>query len=324
MAKCKCKSCPRIVSNMVQSMDGNCCLDVCSTPLYGEPDTLGIYAPLIYDEIGINLCTTFAITGTIPATATNATAKIIDTTFTIGADNVTIEGLAGRPNCYRVTLSNLSVTFALNLYDSACRQVGTLYPDPVVYLPSDTTAPTYDEDTNPTSVELDIYAPYGLTYDTTGATPTPTINFIGSSTTNSTLRQGINLYAIAKILDFSTEDATATVGVTFILQSLYFAGYKVPSLGKIDVPKGSILPPDDTACMRFVAGNLLNLEIRPLSLGEPDYEETNKTSCCNTGSANGGNLGCTGNCSCNRNCTCGEGAVDETVPIAPPAPAPTP
>ena len=62
MAKCKCSKCgsTRIVSNIVQNMP-NGCFDVCTNPICGSPDELSILAPLIYDEIGINLCTTFAV-----------------------------------------------------------------------------------------------------------------------------------------------------------------------------------------------------------------------------------------------------------------------
>jgi hypothetical protein len=227
-------------------------------------------APLIYDEIGINLCATFDLGVDIAATyptVTSATVKVIDTTYTCGPKDVQIESLTGRPNCYLVTLSDLTVLFAVELYDSAGRLVDTIFST-AAYLPSDTLAPTYDEDTNPTSVELEIFAPYGFSYDTTVIPPTPVINYIGFSQTTNFIRQGLNLYGLAKLLDFSTDDSTVTVGLTFVLQSLYFAGYRVASAGKIDTPKGSILAPDNSECMRFVAGDLLNLAIRPLDLGE--------------------------------------------------------
>ena len=109
---------------------------------------------------------------------------------------------------------------------------------------------------------------YGFSYDTTADTATPVINFIGFSQDSNFIRQGLNLYGLAKLLDFDIEDSTVTVGLTLVLQSLYFAGYRVKSAGKIDVPKGSILAADNTDCMRFVAGDLLNLAIKPLDLGE--------------------------------------------------------
>ncbi len=283
MAKCKCRTNSRIVSNVVQSMnDSGCCKDVCINPICGDPNMLGAYAPAIYDEIGINLCTTFELEediGTTYPTVTSASVKAIDAAYEYGDGNVVIEAISGRPNCYRITLSNITVQFAMNLYDSADRLVDTIYPT-AVYLPSSTTDPTYDEDTNPNSVELDIYAPYGLSYDMTGAEPTPVINFVGFNAAGNTATQGINLCCMAKLLNFDTDDSTVSIGVTLFLQSLYFAGYKLATSGKIDVPKGSIVAPEDTDCMRFVAGDLLNLAIKPLELGAPLYEERLKQECC--------------------------------------------
>lgn len=269
MAKCKCSNRSRIVSNTVRRLyDG--CTDLCANPVCGDPSVLSLFAPLIYDEIGINLCATFDLGVDIATeypTVTGASIKVIEATYTLGEEGVQVEALAGRPNCYVVTLSEITVLFAMDLFDPAGRLVGTIFPT-AVYLPANTAAPTYDEDTNPSSVELELFAPYGFSYDTTGAEPIPAINFIGFSQDTNFVRQGINLYGLAKLLDFSTDDSTATVGLTLILQSLYFAGYRVESAGKIDVPKGSILAPDNSDCMRFVAGDLLNLAIKPLDLGE--------------------------------------------------------
>ena len=170
---------------------------------------------------------------------TNADVKVLDATYEYGTDAVSIESITGQPNCYVVTLTDITVQFAMNLYDDAGRPVATIYPT-AVYLPSETTAPTYDEDTNPSSVELEVFAPYGLSYDTTGDAPTPVINEISFSSEGNMPRQGLNLYQMAKILDFNTDDSTATVGLTMILQSLYYAGYQVTSRGRIDVPKGNI------------------------------------------------------------------------------------
>lgn len=306
MAKCKCGSRPRIVSNVCKSMHHeNCCKDVCENPITGEPNMLGIFAPIIYDEIGVNLCASFDVTeniATLFPTATNASIQVIDATYTYGAGNVEISNLTGRKNCYLVTLSNIELTFALFLYDASCRLVGTLYPS-AVYLPPVATAPTYDEDTNPTSVELEIFAPYGLSYDTTVSPLIPTIGFIGFNTEVNTITQGINLFSMAKLLDLDIDTNTITVGVTLVLQSLYFVGYKVKSAGRIDIPKGSIMTPENSDCMRFVAGDLLDLAIKPLDLGAPMHEECLKRDC-------------------GRNCGCGcTGTVyDETTPIEnPPA-----
>lgn len=288
MAKCrKCGCGNRILSNVVKNMSG-CTKDVCSNPIYADPDMLSIYAPLIYDEIGINLCSTFSLgTGVISdyPTATGATVEIVNLTYEYGADTgVQIEIISGRQNCYLVTLSNLTALFAVHLFDECCRFLGTVYTT-TVYLPEES-GDTYDEDTNPSSVTLEIFAPYGISY-TPGAeptdNPTPALNFIGNTVGANSVTQGINMYLIPKVLNFNMEAATLTVGVTLVVQSLYFAGYRVASKGKINTTKGSIESVDDSACMQFVAGELLNLAIKPLDLSYPACESDLKQDlggCC--------------------------------------------
>ncbi|MBQ4284522.1 MAG: hypothetical protein IJB96_11425 [Lachnospira sp.] len=300
MAKCKSGKCgcqTRIVSNAVQNMCCNKCFDVCAVPECGSPSVLSLYAPLIYDEIGINLCTTFDLDVDISAvypTATKASVQVVDIAYTYGEGGIEIDALPGRPNCYSVTLTNLTVMFAVNIYDDSCRLLTTLNV-PAAYLPSEITAPTYDEDTNPASVVLEIFAPYGVSYNEAAGVYTPALNNIGFLSTNNYIRQGLNLYAIPKVLDFDITEDTLTVGLTVVLQSLYFAGYRVSSAGKINTPKGSIISPEDTDCMRFVAGDLLNLSIKPLDLGT-EVGNGDATSCdsgCTTG------LSCDNEMSCN-------------------------
>lgn len=285
MAKCKCSKCgsTRIVSNIVQNMP-NGCFDVCTNTICGSPDELSILAPLIYDEIGINLCTTFAVgtdISTTYPTATNASVSVIDIAYTYGDENVEITQIAGRPNCYSVTLSNLTVTFAVTLYDESCRALATLTPT-AVYLPNSTTAATYDEDTNPTSVTLEIFAPYGVSYNSDNAAPpvyTPALNSIGFLSSDNVVTQGLNLYAIPKLLGLDTTDDEVTVGLTLILQSLYFCGYRVTSAGRISTPKGSIVSGEESDCIKFVCGNLLDRAIKPLDLSPPACEGNLKNDC---------------------------------------------
>ena len=297
MAKCKSGKCgcrAKIVSNVAQNVPQGC-FDVCTNPICGSPNELSILAPLIYDEIGINLCTTFAlgtdISTTYP-TATNASVRVIDISYDYGDGNVEITQIAGRPNCYSVVLSNLTVQFAVNIYDDSCKLLATLYPT-ATYLPPETTSETYDEDTNPTAVELELFAPYGVSYNTaTAGGFTPALNYIGFMSTDNSVRQGINLYSIPKLIDFDTEDDEVTVGLTLVLQSLYYAGYRVASEGKINTPKGSIVPPDESDCIKFVSGDLLDLAIKPLNLGPPANEQDLKNDC---------QTGCQCDCNCNDN-----------------------
>ena len=292
MAKCKARRCKCNSSRIVSNGAKNCScrnMDVCSTPFCGTPNTLSLLAPVIYDEIGINLCATFELGTDISATyptAQSISMTVIDIGLTYGtADGeVAIESIAGRPNCYDVTLSNLEVTFAARIYDCANRLLDTI-PVTATYLPSDVDAPTYDEDTNPESVELEIYAPYGPAYES-GGDLTPILNVIGFADTNNSVRQGLNLMAIPAVLDFDTEEDTVTVGLSVFLQCLYNSAYLVPTEGRSYTPKGSIIPGDDSLCMNFVEGSLLDMCIRPLALGGEDGEEQYKqelnqnNSCC--------------------------------------------
>ena len=77
-----------------------------------------------------------------------------------------------------------------------------------------------------------------------------------------------------------------------MLQSLYYAGYRVASEGKINTPKGSIVPPDESDCIKFVSGDLLDLAIKPLNLGPPANEQDLKNDC---------QTGCQCDCNCNDN-----------------------
>lgn len=293
MARCKCRNAARIVSDVVQNIcqtnscaNGmmNCgCMDICANPVMGAPNVLNLLAPVIYDEVGINLCTSFDLgvdLATEYPTVSKAFVRVVDIAFTYGDGNVSVSPITGRPNCYLVALSNLTVTFAVDLYDAACRLVTTVYPE-AVYLPSDVTAPTYDAETNPSVVELEIFAPYGTAVTTEGAETTAVINVIGFAGTNNFVTQGINMYAIPKLLNLDTDDSTVTIGITLVLQSLYFAGYRVQNSGRTNIPKGNLSTSEENDCLEFVEGCLLDLAIKPLDLNVCpvcDYVEEN---CCN-------------------------------------------
>jgi hypothetical protein len=268
---------------MVSNMSEKGCYDVCTNPICGCPSTLGLSAPVIYDELGINLCTTFELGVDIPTaypTATSISVQLIDITYDYGEGGVVITQLPGRRNCYAVTLTNLLVEFSVGIYDSACRLLDVVQTS-AEYLPSDTTSPNYDEETNPSSVTLEIFAPYGVAYNVENTPATAVLNYIGFTTDNNYIRQGLNLYGIAKVLDFNETASTATVGISLVVQSLYFAGYKVATEGKVDTPKGSNIPSEETECMCFVEGDVLNLAIKPLELGNCENEQNLKQDCSN-------------------------------------------
>lgn len=163
MPNCKSKSCKccskRYVSCGIDKKGK--CLDVCTDPICGDPDCLTVLTPVVYDELGINLCRNIPLE--LPVTNVDSiSVQVMDITFdTTGDTAVTAVPINGRPNCYLITLTNLSVTFYVTLYDCARRVLGTQTVT-ANYLPADDTSADYDymdEDTNPTSVELEIFAP---------------------------------------------------------------------------------------------------------------------------------------------------------------------
>lgn len=277
------KSCgcnKRIMSNAVKACmaNDNNCYDVCVEPQCGTPEYLTVLTPVVYDEIGINVCRSFTLPDCLLAnypTTAYASVEVIDITNKGCSDNVTITPINSRPNCYEVTLTNLSVTFAVRLYDCCKRLLTTAEVTDIVYLPSDTCDESYDEDTNPSSVTLDLFAPYGVAY-THGCLEHPAMNYIGFSTENNQLVQGLNLMSIAKVLNFDISDNTMTVGLTLIVKTVYFTQYQIPHNGRAIVSKGDLTSEEDSVCMSFVSGSLLDRTIKPL---EPCNPYDSKESC---------------------------------------------
>lgn len=283
MARIKAKRCRCISSaNANNGLSDRCgCYDVCTTGLMGEAEMLPLTVPVIYDEIGINLCRSIDLGIDIPTTyptAVCATVQVLDVTFaTTGEDAVTVEPIVGRPNCYTVTLTDLTVSLAVKLYDAANRLLVTL-PVTTTYLSPSVDDPGYDEETNPGAVELEIYAPYGVAFED-ATTEVMSLNFVGFLATNGTLSQGLNLMAAAKVLHFDIEEGIITVGLSLYLSSIYYMAYRFKHEGKVTPPKGSVIPEEDSVCMEFVGGSLLDMQLRPLELGTPKYEELLKRDC---------------------------------------------
>lgn len=274
MSKC-CGCNKKILSNAVAGNQTCACdtayNDVCVTPQCGDPKLLTVLVPVIYDEIGINVCRTIPLADLLAdyPTAAYIRAEVTNITFAAGeTPSVTITPITGRPNCYELTLSNLTVDFVIYVYDCCKRLLATLPVTGVTYLPTSTTDENYDADTNPTSVTMQLFAPYGVTYtDTTVATPN--LNFIGFLSTNNAVTQGLNLMAISKVLNFDIANAEMTVGLTLIVKSIYFNQYRIPHNGKAIVSKGTLESPEASVCMDFVSGSLLDRNIKPLELCNP-------------------------------------------------------
>ncbi|MBQ8413398.1 MAG: hypothetical protein IJX12_07335 [Lachnospiraceae bacterium] len=279
MSNCCCNK--RILSAAISNgLTQSDCIDICANPQCGDPEYLTLLAPVVYDELGINICRSIPLPETVATdfpTAVYASAEVIDIAFTVNPETgtgITIAPISGRANCYEIELSTLSVTFALKLYDCCNRLLTTLTLDEVIYLPPDATTEGYNEDTNPSSVVMELFAPYGVVY-TDGDVTTPSINFIGFSTTNSSVEQGLNMLSIPKVLDFDLTGGSITIGLTIIVKSIYFTQYQIPHNGKAIVTKGSLTSEEESVCMDFVNGSLLDRNIKPLESCNPFDKKEN-------------------------------------------------
>ncbi len=300
--------------------------DKCICPPIGEPRCLNMLAPVVFDESGINLCRVINANHLIdvcnskedcnPRTdylfgnltkrdlknADNIQLQVVDIDFNFicpDSDRYsTIKPVKNKPNCSRLTIKDIDVTFAVKILDDNCRvkKEGFMV---LRYLPPVDSC-GYDDETNPSSVSLDLYTPYGISFapeDPCGCNKlVPTINFIGyvensgmhnmqcscpsgngecrhknpqmcrEFGSNNSVRQGISAQALAKVI--SNDDGIISVGLTLYLKVIYFVQYKVPHAGLIVPPKfEAIGGSQQNDCLKFVEGDLLEQSIRPLEVG---------------------------------------------------------
>ena len=280
----KCKCCSKRYVSCGIDREGKC-LDVCTDPLCGEPDCLTVLTPVVYDELGINLCRNVPLDTAVP-NIDRISVQVMDIAFGPGTEGCEPGSvpIPGRPNCCLVTLTDLQVTFFVTLYDCTGKILDTQTLS-AVYLPGDPSSPDYaymDEDTNPDCVELEIFAPYGVARET-GQEGRAIIHTLGFAPGSTGLHQGLNLIAIPRVLCFCPEEPAVTIGLSVLLKTIYFSQYRIPHKGRAVVPKACTRPTDDTICLDFVCGDLLDLSIKPLELGPPKYEEMLKNDCCSCG-----------------------------------------
>ena len=203
--------------------------------------------------------------------------EVIDIDFSLLCDKGSkVEFIPRRPNCIRVKLSNICVKFAAKILDANCKILKT-FCFSVEYLPCDETDPAFDEETNPVSVTIELYAPYGVSYINTCDCHSrcccdyiPAINFLGfieGEDGNNSVRQGVNVQALAKIIELNTDENLAAIGLTLYLKTIYFVQYKLCHKGLCVPPK--CVPVEDVAenaCLKFVEGDLLEQSIQPLEI----------------------------------------------------------
>ncbi len=202
----------------------------------GEPRFLPIIAPVVFDECGINLCREICLPECVLdrfPTTDAIELKVIDIDFNLNCDEGSkVDFISRRPNCVRVRLARLCVKFAAKFLDANCRVLGVECFS-AEYLP-ESCAPSFDEELNPSSVTVELYAPYGVSYLTDCDDCTPTINFLGfveGHHDNNALRQGIASQALAKIVDIDFTSGCIAVGLTIYLKSVYFVQYKIKHAG---------------------------------------------------------------------------------------------
>lgn len=260
--------------------------DPCVNPPTQPPKHLTLLAPVVFDECGINLCKVMERNVYCNPQIHEINVRVLDIDFnTSGCDKGSrAEMLRSRPSCTRVTLSHLMVKLAVQLLD-CCHNIIESFVITEEFLPPCMDDDAYDEDTNPTSICLELYTPYGLSYSTCQNELVPGINFIGMEENgncgNNSLRQGIVAQALAKVVRFDSDRGIIALGLTLYLKSLYFVQYRVAHEGLVVPPKCSpYCEKDINVCKDFVEGNLLSQDISPLPI-------TNTDGCC-TDSCNNG------------------------------------
>lgn len=245
--------------------------DACICPPLGEPKHLPIIAPVVFDECGINLCREVKIPERILncfPTTDAVELKVIDIDFNMeDCDGSKVETLQRRPNCVKVKLSRIVVKFAAKFLDMRCKVLGEECFQ-VEYLP-ESSSPFYDEDTNPSSVTVELYAPYGVSYFGGCGDCTPSINFLGfieCPNRNNALRQGINSQALATVVDLDFSAGCIAIGISIYLKTVYFVQYKIKHAGLCVPPKCIPIEECGDACKDFVEGDLLEQSIQPLEV----------------------------------------------------------
>lgn len=254
--------------------DCSCMGGICNSAFSGRPKLLSIYAPVVYDEVGINVCRPITIPEDVLAenpTAVCAQLDVVDVVFTEGTPPTTVINTA-KANCSTVVLTNVSVTFRVKLFDN-CNNFLASTIVTANYLPGSTDSPEYefeDDETNPQSVTVELYTPYGVSYEDETA-ETPIINTVGFVPGSNTITNGINATVVAKAMNYNPATGTFSAGISLFLRTVYYETYKVEHEGKPVPPKAS-LSDDQNSCLKFVESGLLSREIKPLELEPPKCE----------------------------------------------------
>lgn len=282
-------------------------------PPIGTPKHLTMMAPVVFDECGINLCRVFSIDNLVNVCecptdrttdilfdginkcdfecATKIQLHVVDIDFNCicpkSCRYSEIRPSKNTPNLTRITLRDLDVTFAVQLFDNSCK----IFKEGMMtlrYLPGES-CPGFDEETNPSNISFDLYTPYGVSYapeNPAGCNKlVPTINFIGlvenqhcencmceapthayrEYDANNSVRQGISAQALAKVI--GNEEDCFAIGLTLYIKALYFVQYKFNHEGLCVPPKFlASKSTEESTCKVFCKGDLLEQSIKPLDV----------------------------------------------------------
>jgi len=262
--------------------------DVCRFPICGEPNLLSVYAPVVYDEVGINLCRTITIPADILAdypTVSCAQLEVLSVTFTEATETIpgTTVSTLNRANCVGITLTNVLITFNVKLFDGSCNYL-TSFTVVANYLPGNEESIDFafeDDCTNPTSAYLELYTPYGVSYEEGGETPI--INVVALEEGSNSVTNGLNVSIVGKAMALNRVTGVFSAGISIIIRTVYYETFKFSHEGKTIPPKANLNGDVNNSCLEFVEGGLLIREIKPLELDAPNCERNLKEeeqSCC--------------------------------------------
>ncbi len=262
-----------------------CRRDVCNDAICGMPEFLSIYAPVVYDEVGVNVCREVTVPADVLAnfpTTECVSVDVINIDLAGTDDAVSTIDDSLRPNCFKITLTNILVTLKIKLYDKCHKYLGSTTIT-VNYLPGSTTSTDYDyysEKTNPSNVTFELFAPYGVGINEGGDYY---FNIVGMYENNNTVVNGVNLSGTAKAMNFDEVTGVFSAGLSLFVRTLYYEVYEIPYIGKSKPVKVNLRDNSENACIKFVESGLLSKEIKPLELAPPKCEgrlKKEKEKCC--------------------------------------------
>lgn len=233
--------------------------DVCVHAPCKDPALLTLLVNAVFDESGLNLCQTDTITAAICREDYEKARSISLNVISIDVSESSLDYLKDKPNCVRIRLADLIITFEAKVFD-ACGDLLTTFLFESTFLSENPVCSYRTKEQGLSSICTDLYAPYGISYDGCD----PVIHVIAFSEGEDHVAAGIHLQATAKVLKLcktgsdAATDFRMTIGLTLLLRSVYTVEYKFQHAGSSMPPKArAVEQEEDHTCERFLAGDLL-------------------------------------------------------------------